>query len=170
MWCLERLRRRLERLRLGRLGWLRMDAYPAAGATLARRRGFELLKMHVKLGPAKPSALGGGAGRVRLRNAALHLHRRSGSDQGARTNLMTGDRENGFTLPNDRAFAQFAPNFLSICCPPMSSVFIPKTGSFCFTENSITRSPRRSARAEGVFARSSGSWKRAFRPTRSTKL
>jgi ribosomal protein S12 methylthiotransferase accessory factor len=31
---------------------------------------------------------------------------------------MTGDRENGFTLPNDRAIAQFAPNFTVYLLPP----------------------------------------------------
>src|SRR5450631_4787282 len=31
---------------------------------------------------------------------------------------MTGDRENGFTLLNDRAIAQFAPNFTVYLLPP----------------------------------------------------
>jgi oxazoline/thiazoline synthase len=31
---------------------------------------------------------------------------------------MTGDRENGFTPPNDRAIAQFAPNFTVYLLPP----------------------------------------------------
>ena len=31
---------------------------------------------------------------------------------------MTGDRKNGFTLPNDRAIAQFAPNFTVYLLPP----------------------------------------------------
>ncbi|WP_020174955.1 TOMM precursor leader peptide-binding protein [Methyloferula stellata] len=31
---------------------------------------------------------------------------------------MTGDRENGFALPNDRAIAQFAPNFTVYLLPP----------------------------------------------------
>ena len=31
---------------------------------------------------------------------------------------MTGDRKNGFTLPNDRAIAQFAPNFTVYVLPP----------------------------------------------------
>ena len=31
---------------------------------------------------------------------------------------MKGDRENGFKLPNDRAIAQFAPNFTVYLLPP----------------------------------------------------
>ena len=79
---------------------------------------------------------------------------------------MIGDRENGFTLPNDRAIAQFAPNFTVYLLPPDVVCLYSEDRKFLLHGELYCALAARSARAERAFARSSASWNRIFRPSK----